>query len=537
MHVMVRRGEIVDAAGTITANRLRRYPMRRVTLLPLLLLVVALAPTRVHAQESTEEPATEPEVHDIVFPVIGDVSYSDTFGAPRGGGRSHEGQDLLGTKMQQLVAADRGTVTFLTWPEASYGYYIELTADDGFVYSYVHLNNDTPGTDDDSAEREDVYGPGIDVGARVERGQLLGYMGDSGNAEHTAPHLHFEMQRPSGTVMNPYESLEAAQRLDSPAGLTVEPSPIPRLAGDDRVATSVAVSERGWPDGAPSAVLASGEAYAEALPASVLAATASAPLLLVTGDGLPAAVDAELNRLEATAVTVIGSVPAAVDDQLRATGRGVTRLGAPGDAVGTAASIARQLGGGGGVAVLVNRSRFADGVSAAGLAAVLGWPILLTDADLVPQATVDVWREIGVAQVVLVGGSAVIRENIEAFVRERGRCAGQAGCAVERLAGADRYATSVAAVERALGLGGASVATVLLGTGTNYPDTLAAGPLAGRLDGISLLVDGSGHGDDIASRSFLSDRAEQVGDVAILGGPGAVTSAADRAIQEALGLR
>jgi putative cell wall-binding protein len=504
--------------------------MRRVVL-PLLLSILALSSTRVAAQE------LDADVHDIVFPVIGDVSYSDTFGAPRGGGRSHEGQDLLGTKMQQLVASDAGTITFMTWPEASYGYYIELTADDGWVYSYVHINNDTPGTDDDGAARDDVYGPGIEVGARVERGQLLGYMGDSGNAEHTAPHLHFEMHRPSGTVANPYASLQAATHLEAPAGLTLEPSPIARLAGSDRVATSVAVAERGWPDGSSAAVLAAGDAYAEALPASVLAARDSAPLLLVSGAGLPDAVSAELDRLEAMSITVIGSVPAAVDDALRASGRGVTRIGSAGDPVGTAAAIAGQLGGGGGAAVLVNRSSFADGISAAGLAAVRGWPILLTDAGSVPQATVDAWRAIGVGQVVLLGGTGAIASNVEAFVRDRGRCAGGTGCGVERVAGANRYATSVAAVQRALSLGGLSVATILLGTGTNYPDALAAGPLADRLAGVALLVDGTGRGDDGASRAFLADRASEVASVAILGGPGAVTSAADRAIQEALGLR
>jgi putative cell wall-binding protein len=283
-------------------------------------------------------------------------------------------------------------------------------------------------------------------------------------------------------------------------------------------------------------VLAAGDAYAEALPASVLAARRSAPLLLVSGTSLPSAVATELDRLEAMSITVIGSVSTAVEDALRASGRGVTRIGTAGDAVGTAAAIATTIGGESGVAVLVNRTRFADGVSAAGLAAGRGWPILLTDADLVPQVTVDAWRAIGVRRLVLVGGTGVIGANIESFVRERGRCAAQAGCEAERLAGSDRYGTSVAAVERAVALGGASVATVLLGTGTNYPDTLAAGPLAGRLAGVSLLVDGSGHGDDDASLDYLAARAQDVTAVTILGGPGAVTSTADRAIQEALGL-
>jgi hypothetical protein len=72
--------------------------------------------------------------------------------------------------------------------------------------------------------------------------------------------------------------------------------------------------------------------------------------------------------------------------------------------------------------------------------------------------------------------------------------------------------------------------------GTTYPDALASGPLAARLGGIALLVDGSGHEADGASRTFLADHADDVDDVAILGGRAAVTSAADRAIQEALGL-
>src|SRR5688500_5859485 len=157
---------------------------------PLFLAAVVAFAALVSPPASAED---DPDVHDIVFPVVGDVTYTDTYGEPRGSGRTHEGQDLLGDKMQELVAADSGTITILTWPEASYGYYIKLTADDGWTYSYVHINNDTPGTDDGAATREHVYGPGIDEGERVERGQLLGYLGDSGNAEHTAPHLHREM--------------------------------------------------------------------------------------------------------------------------------------------------------------------------------------------------------------------------------------------------------------------------------------------------------------------------------------------------------
>jgi putative cell wall-binding protein len=343
------------------------------------------------------------------------------------------------------------------------------------------------------------------------------------------------MHDPDGALVNPYASLQAAQRIDSPVA-EADPSPIPRLAGIDRVATAIAVAEEGWPDGSATAVLAAGDLYAEALPAAALAGARRAPLLLETGSTLSDDVDAEIDRLGADQVIVVGSVAAAIDDELRAGGRSVTRLGVSGDAVRTAADLAAAIGGNAGVAVLVNRSRFADGVSAAAVAAAHGWPVLLADTSLVPQVTVDAWRALGVGRLVLVGGTAVLGQNIEDFIRDRGRCAGQSGCAVERVAGADRYGTSVASVERSVAAGGTSVASLLLGTGTNYPDTLASGPLAARTGGVTLLVDGSGQRHDAASRAFLSTNAAAVDAVAILGGPGAVTSAADRAIQEALGL-
>ncbi|HYD08873.1 MAG TPA: cell wall-binding repeat-containing protein [Acidimicrobiales bacterium] len=512
--------------------------MRRALPPVLVALLLLLGAPAVFAQESDDADDVDDDavVHDIVFPVVGDVSYSDTFGAPRGGGsRSHEGQDLLGEKMQELVATVDGTIELITWPEASYGHYLRLVGDDGWTYNYVHINNDTPGTDDGEAERDDVYGPGIDEGVRVERGQLLAYLGDSGNAEETAPHLHFEMKDPDGAIVNPYASLRAAQQVDAPVA-EAEPSPIPRLAGVDRVETAVAVSERGWPDGADGVVLAAGDAYAEALPASVLAAERDEPLLLTTGDDLPEAVADELDRLEADEVTVIGSVPEAVDDALADAGYDVERLGAPGDPVGTAVAVAGEIGGEGGTVVLVNRTRFADGISAAALAGGRGWPILLTEASLVPQPTVDAWRMLGSTRVVLVGGTGVIGDNIADFVEERGRCAGSSGCELDRLAGVDRYATSVEAAEASIELGGRSSDTLLLGTGVNYPDTLASGPLTARLGGVALLVDGTGRGNDDASRDFLVDQRDDVDDVTILGGPGAVTGAADRAIQEALGI-
>ena len=106
-------------------------------------------------------PSQQGPLHPMTFPVVGPVSYTDTFGAPRPGGRTHQGQDLMGTKMQPEVAAADGVISFITMPEASWGYSLTITDDDGWSYHYLHINNDTPGTDDGQAQMQYVFAPGI----------------------------------------------------------------------------------------------------------------------------------------------------------------------------------------------------------------------------------------------------------------------------------------------------------------------------------------------------------------------------------------
>jgi peptidoglycan hydrolase-like protein with peptidoglycan-binding domain len=73
---------------------------------------------------------------------------------------------------------------------------------------YIHLNNDTPGTDDGLGWG---IAEGIVPGARVSAGQLIGWVGDSGNAEDTDPHLHFELHDAYGVIVDPYPALLLAQ--------------------------------------------------------------------------------------------------------------------------------------------------------------------------------------------------------------------------------------------------------------------------------------------------------------------------------------
>lgn len=159
-------------------------------------------------------------VVDLTFPAERGGRYSDDYTQPRSSGRTHCATDILGAKHSRVFATVGGTITFMPTTKPSYGYMVSLQGDDGRRYSYIHLNDDNPGTNDDAAGPHLAYAPGLAKGARVDRGQLLGFMGDSGNANST-PHLHFEIHDPAyqngqcetGGInrINPYRSFRQAE--------------------------------------------------------------------------------------------------------------------------------------------------------------------------------------------------------------------------------------------------------------------------------------------------------------------------------------
>lgn len=162
------------------------------------------------------QPALAQTVRPIAFPVIGPVTYYDDFGADRVG-HQHEGNDLMGRKMMPLVAAADGTITFVATPQETWGYSVSIRDSEGWSYRYIHMNNDTPGTDDGKGGEMFAYAPDVSSGRQVTKGQLIGWMGDSGNAEGTTAHLHFEVHPPNGAApITPFWSLNAAAKLNNP---------------------------------------------------------------------------------------------------------------------------------------------------------------------------------------------------------------------------------------------------------------------------------------------------------------------------------
>lgn len=186
------------------------------------------------------------EVRDIAYPLADDEGfYSDTWLYPRGS-RRHLGTDLMADKLVPILAANSGCITYLSYGGPGGSNMLTLTDDDGWQYRYIHINNDSPGTDDGANPYEWAFANGLQEGDCVQRGAHISFVGDSGNAEWTLPHLHFEIRRPDGNWINPFHSVEAARaadRANPPAPVSVECVPGDRTAP---VGTPDDASARGY---------------------------------------------------------------------------------------------------------------------------------------------------------------------------------------------------------------------------------------------------------------------------------------------------
>jgi murein DD-endopeptidase MepM/ murein hydrolase activator NlpD len=125
----------------------------------------------------------------IICPMPGSA-FADTWGAPRSGGRSHQGVDMIAPRGIPIYAVTSGFVTFKS--NRLGGNAVSLVGDNGNRYYYAHL---------------DGY---EGISRTVSQGEIIGYNGDTGNARFSTPHLHFEIRPGGGLPTNPYPTVRAA---------------------------------------------------------------------------------------------------------------------------------------------------------------------------------------------------------------------------------------------------------------------------------------------------------------------------------------
>lgn len=148
----------------------------------------------------------------LVFPIVGATSYSNDFGAPRASGR-HEGNDIMAAKRTPVVAVEAGRVVKYT-RSSNAGCMLYLYGRSGTTYMYIHLNNDRTMRNDNrgGCKNRIAYAPGLASHQRVRAGQLIAYVGDSGDANGIASHLHFEVHPNGGRAVSPYKHLRKGLR-------------------------------------------------------------------------------------------------------------------------------------------------------------------------------------------------------------------------------------------------------------------------------------------------------------------------------------
>ncbi|WP_368498499.1 cell wall-binding repeat-containing protein [Herbiconiux sp. A18JL235] len=242
-----------------------------------------------------------------------------------------------------------------------------------------------------------------------------------------------------------------------------------RAAGADRYETAVKVSEGAFPEGAGTVYLAAGANYPDALSGAPAAGEAGGPVLLVEKDGVPASVQAEIDRLAPDRVVILGgtaSVSVGVEAAVAAEGRTVERIGGA-DRYEVSAAVAADSFGTATTVYVASGEKAPDALSGAA-AAGKDSPVLLTKKDELPASVRDEIIALDPEKIVILGGTDTVGETV---ALELGDIADTV-----RVSGADRYETSAAVADDAFveNTGGA----VYIASGETFPDALTGSAAA-----------------------------------------------------------
>lgn len=353
-----------------------------------------------------------------------------------------------------------------------------------------------------------------DVGVTYNDPQIV--LRTDGDA--AGPHLLFgEWDNDAGAMVHKlYLWTPTPESKGTLFGRTFFPQ-ITRLWGGSRYDTAVAISHASFDAGSEYVIVASGEGFADALAGGSLAEAYRAPLLLVNRKEAPRSVRDEITRLNARHVIVLGGtavIPDTVKRQLDIHNvRDVVRI-AGANRYATAAAIADAVvarKGVRGVAFVASGESFADALSASGVAAARGLPVLLVQAGALPGETSAAFARLGITKTIVAGGPAVIGDGVLAQLP-----------APLRVWGKDRYATS-AAIAR-LGLDGRAgylaktlrTDRIIVASGLTFPDALAGAALSARTRGPMVLTKSTEVSP--AADALLKERAYGVLNCYLLGG-------------------
>ncbi|TDB38790.1 MAG: cell wall-binding repeat-containing protein [Actinobacteria bacterium] len=327
------------------------------------------------------------------------------------------------------------------------------------------------------------------------------------------------------------DALRGKLKLPS-SRFTISGFPMSRIQGPDRYATAIAISQKAFTGTAPAVVLASGEAYPDALCGSALAGAEDGSLLLTAKASLPSAVETELKRLAPARIYIMGStaaVSADVENRVRAVlPSAVTTRLAGADRYGTSRKVAEKVYAlkAPTKAVVANGLAWPDAASVSALAYAKHYPILFSRQSELGTDTAG-YLSARKPTGLVVGSETVVPASVFAEVQTL------TAKTPQRLAGPNRYATAAAIARFSLGaLEGFSSSEVYVTTGLNYPDALAGGVIAGK--GMHPLVLTGFDSVPPDTASFLKEKQPTIGYIWILGGAGAISKTGAGAIDSVM---
>lgn len=256
--------------------------------------------------------------------------------------------------------------------------------------------------------------------------------------------------------------------------------------GANRYATAAALSNANFAPGVSTVFIATGQNFPDALAAGPAAGIEDSPILLVRQNAVPSETAAELIRLSPSRIVVVGG-PAVVSDGVKTALNGftsgpVTRMWGANRYATAAAVSAATFSPGVSRVYIATGANFPDALAGGPAGVVHNAPILLVRQNAVPAETAAELARLNPGGIVVLGGPAVVSSSVVTELESM-----ISGC-VLRYWGANRYATAVAVSEAVFATG---ADTVFVVTGVNFPDAVAAGPVAGTLDAPILLVTGT----------------------------------------------
>ncbi|MEN6430533.1 MAG: cell wall-binding repeat-containing protein [Coriobacteriales bacterium] len=319
--------------------------------------------------------------------------------------------------------------------------------------------------------------------------------------------------------------------------LTPEWTGTTRVEGPDRYTTAIALSASTFPaGGSETVVLATGASFPDALAASGLAGCYEGPLLLTKPDAVPSGVLAELDRLGASRVVIIGgtsAVSSGVANALGTAGYSVSRIQGANryeTAAKVGAEIARLTDDGFVHAAFVTRGdQFADALAVSPFAYSRKMPVLLTPTTSLAAETSNAIVSLSVEDVFIAGGQAAVSTPVQQAIDRLAPTVRP----VVRLQGANRYATAVTVAEYAIDYYWATPEYVGVATGLNFPDALGGGAVCGARGGVLLMTSPTALSAETAA--FITAHREGVLSTKVFGGTAAVSNTVKTQVDSLLG--